>query len=52
MSFYPVVPPDATLGSAEDALGLPGQAGMVAVRAADLASPCRRGLGRGTAGRR
>jgi len=45
MSFYPVVPPDATLGCAEDALGLPGQAGVVAVRAADLASPCRRGLG-------
>jgi hypothetical protein len=47
MSFYPVVPPDATLGSAEDALGLLGQAGMVAVRVADLASPARRGLGRG-----
>jgi hypothetical protein len=45
MSFYPVVPPDATLGCAEDALGLLGQAGVVAVRAADLASPCRRGLG-------
>ncbi len=46
MSFYPVVPPDATLGCAEDAaLDLLGQAGMVAVRAADLASPCRRGLG-------
>jgi hypothetical protein len=46
MSFYPVVPPDATLGCAQDALGLPGQAGVVAVRAADLTSPCRRGLGR------
>jgi hypothetical protein len=46
MSFYPVVPPDATLGRAEDAaLGLLEQAGMVAVRVADLASPCRRGLG-------
>jgi hypothetical protein len=41
------MPPDATLGCAEDAaLGLLGQAGMVAVRVADLASPCRRGLGR------
>ena len=47
MFFYPVLPPDVTLGCAEDAaLGLPGQAGMVAVRVADLASPCRRGLGR------
>ena len=47
MSFYPVVPPDATLGCAEDAaLGLLGQAGMVAVRVADLACPARRGLGR------
>src|SRR5436190_17280959 len=35
MSFYPVVPPDATMGCAEDAaLGLLGQAGMVAVQAA------------------
>src|SRR6266576_1711025 len=47
VSFYPVVPPDATLGCAEDAaLGLLGQAGMVAVRVADLACPARRGLGR------
>ena len=47
MSFYPVVPPDVISSAAEDAaLGLLGQAGMVAVRAADLASPCRRGLGR------
>jgi hypothetical protein len=47
MSFYPVTPPDVTPGCAEDAaLGLLGQAGMVAVRVADLASPCRRGLGR------
>jgi hypothetical protein len=47
MSFYPVMPPDVTPGGAEDAaLGLLGQAGMVAVRVADLASPCRRGLGR------
>ena len=47
MSFYPVVPPDATMGCAEDAaLGLLGQAGMVAVRVADLACPARRGLGR------
>jgi hypothetical protein len=46
MSFYPVMPPDVTPGCAEDAaLGLLGQAGMVAVRVADLASPCRRGLG-------
>jgi hypothetical protein len=47
MSFYPVMPPDVTPGCAEDAaLGLLGQAGMVAVRVADLASPCQRGLGR------
>ena len=47
MSFYLVVPPDGTPGCAEDAgLGLLGQAGMVAVRVADLASPARRGLGR------
>jgi hypothetical protein len=47
MPFYPVVPPDVTSSGAEDAaLGLLGLAGVVAVRAADLASPCRRGLGR------
>ena len=47
MPFYPVMPPDVTSSGAEDAaLGLLGLAGMVAVRAADLASPCRRGLGR------
>ncbi len=46
MSFYPVVPPDATSDCAEDAQVLLGQAGMVAVRVADLASPARRGLGR------
>jgi hypothetical protein len=41
------MPPDATLGCAEDAaLGLLGQAGMVAVRVADLACPARQGLGR------
>jgi hypothetical protein len=47
MPLYPVMPPDVTSSGAEDAApGLPGVAGMVAVRAADLASPCRRGLGR------
>ena len=47
MSFYPVMPPDVTLGCAEDAaLGLLGQAGVVAVRVADLGSPARQGLGR------
>jgi hypothetical protein len=47
MSFYPVMPPDVTSSGVEDAaLGLLGLAGMVAVRAADLASRCRRGLGR------
>jgi hypothetical protein len=47
MSFYPVMPPDVTPASADDAaLELLGQAGMVAVRVAGLASPCRRGLGR------
>jgi hypothetical protein len=47
MSFYPVMPPDATSGCAEDAGPvLLGQAGMVAVRVADLACPARRGLGR------
>ncbi len=47
MSFYPVTPPDVTSCCAEDAaLGLLGQAGVVAVRVADLASPCRRVPGR------
>ena len=47
MPLYPVMPPDVTCAAGEDAaLGLLGQASMVAVRAADLASPCRRGLGR------
>jgi hypothetical protein len=47
MPFYPVMPPDVASSGAEDAaLGLLGSAGMVAVRAADLACPCRRGLGR------
>jgi hypothetical protein len=47
MSFYPVMPPDVTPGCAEDAgLGLLGQAGVIAVRVADLASPARQGLGR------
>ena len=47
MPFYPVMPPDVTPGCAEDAaLGLLGQAGVVAVRVADLASPARQGLGR------
>jgi hypothetical protein len=41
------MPPDATSGCAEDgALGLPGQAGVAAVRVADLACPARQGLGR------
>jgi hypothetical protein len=43
MPFYPVMPPDVTCAAAEDAaLGLLGRAGMTVVRAADLASPCRR----------
>ncbi len=47
MSFYPVMPPDVTLCCAEEAaLGLLGQAGVIAVRVADLASPARRGRGR------
>ncbi len=47
MPFYPVMPPDVTSSGVEDAApALLGLAGMVAVRAADLASPCRRGLGR------
>lgn len=47
MSFYPVTPPAVTLSSAEDAaLGPLGQAGVVAVRVADLVSPARQGLGR------
>jgi hypothetical protein len=50
MLFYPVTPPDVMLSGAEDAaLGLLGQAGMVAVRVADLASPA--GPGRGRDGR-
>ena len=40
MLFYPVARPDVTPSGAEDAgLSLLGQAGMVAVRVADLASP-------------
>jgi len=47
MPFYPVLPPDVMSSGVEDAvLGLLGQAGMVAVRVADLASPARQGLGR------
>ncbi|HYV78136.1 MAG TPA: hypothetical protein VE979_08425, partial [Streptosporangiaceae bacterium] len=50
MSFHLVMPPDVTPAGGEDAaLGLLARAGMVAVRAADLASPC--GRGRGTDGR-
>ncbi len=50
MLFYPVTPPDVTPSRAEDtALGLLGEAGMVAVRIADLASPA--GQGRGKDGR-
>jgi hypothetical protein len=46
MLFYPVTPPDVTPPGAEDAaMGLLGQAGVVAVRVADLASPARPGLG-------
>jgi hypothetical protein len=47
MLFYPVTPPDVTPGSVNDAaLELLGQAGMVAVRVADLAWPAGPGLGR------
>lgn len=47
MSFYPVTPPDVTSSCAEEtALGLLGQAGMVAVRVSDLASPAGPGLGK------
>ena len=47
MLFYPVARPDVTPSGAEDAgLSLLGQAGMVAVRVADLASPAGPGLGR------
>ncbi|HZC63812.1 MAG TPA: hypothetical protein VE464_19405 [Streptosporangiaceae bacterium] len=47
MSFYPVMPPDVTLCCAEDAaLGLLGEASVVAVKVADLASPARQGPGR------
>jgi hypothetical protein len=47
MPFYPVMPPDVTLGCAEDAaLGLLGQGGVIAVRVADLACPARQGLGK------
>jgi hypothetical protein len=46
VSFYRVMPPDVTWCCAEQAaLGLLGQAGVAAVRVADLASPARRGLG-------
>src|SRR5260370_40256236 len=47
MSFYPVMPADATLCCAENAaLGLLGQAGVGAVRVADLACPARQGVGK------
>jgi hypothetical protein len=47
MSFYPVVPPAVTLSAGEDAIAeLPGGAGMVAVRLADLVSPAGAGLGK------
>ena len=47
MSFYPVTLPDVTPASVNDtALELLEQAGMVAARVADLASPARQGLGR------
>lgn len=47
MSFYPVMPPDVPPAGGEDATpGRLARAGMVAVRAADLASPCGRGLGK------
>jgi hypothetical protein len=47
MLFYPARWPDVTTSSAEDAaLSLLGQAGLVAVRAADLASPAGPGLGK------
>jgi hypothetical protein len=47
MPFYPVTPPDVTPAFAGDAApGLLGQAGMVAVRVADLASPAGRALGK------
>lgn len=48
MPSCPVTPPDVTPGGEEDAaLELLGQAGMVAVRVADLACPAAgRGLGK------
>jgi hypothetical protein len=47
MPFYPAVPSDVTSGPVSDAaLALLGQAGMVAVRVADLASPAGRELGK------
>jgi len=47
MPVYPVTPPDVMPASPDDAaLGLLGRADVVAIRAADLASPARRGLGR------
>jgi hypothetical protein len=47
MPFYPAVPSDVTPDPAGEAgLRLLGQAGMVAVRVADLVSPAGQGLGR------
>jgi hypothetical protein len=47
MPVCPVVPSDVMPAAAERAgLGLLGEAGMVAVRAADLRSPARAGLGK------
>ena len=47
MPFYPVVPPAVTSAPGEvAAAGLPGFAGMVAMRLADLVSPAGAGLGK------
>jgi len=47
MLFYPVTPSDVTPpGAGDAALSLPGLAGMVAVRVADLCSPAGPGAGK------
>lgn len=46
MPFYPAAPSGVTSSAGGTVSGLPGEAQMVAVRVADLASPAGRGLGK------
>jgi len=46
MPFYPAAPSGVTSSAGGTVSGLPGEAQMVAVRVADLASPAGQGLGK------